>query len=1691
MSSRASRARNFLFLLASIATLGLAPIATPASAASNATPANTAPSSTAPAVTRLTVDTSGDTPQACIRFSQPLDSRPEAHYGDYLKITPALTPALRVDQNSLCLGGLDYATTYNVTLLKGMTMASGAKLAKDTPVEVALTDRPPRVAIAGEGFVLSRDTANGLVIQTVNVDQVRIHVLRMSDKLAPRQLAGTKLGTQQMNRYQIYSLLSDSASVVWSGTMDIASDHNRTVSTAFPSSSFMKPGRDGLYLVIAEDARHATPEALFNGGDRTELENDSSYWSPVPAHWVMSTDIGLSAYKGADGLHVFARSLAHADLKPKVDIRLIAAGQDVLGRLITDKNGQVVFPAGLLRGVRANAPTTLLAYGPGGDFAMLDISGPAFDLSDRGVSGRPMPGPFEAFLYADRGIFRPGETANVTTLLRDRAGNAAGNTALTFLLRRPNGTISNRFTQMAQPQGGFELPVHLSPSAVRGTWSVEAYVDPAGAPVGRVQFDVQDFVPQQLKVTLTPAPDQPYLQAGKPISAALDGQFLYGAPAAGLSAEANLRIIRDPNPVANAKGYSFGLVDDKVSDAEQKIELDDADDKGHVDISAPLKDVPKTTAPLKGVLSAGLFEPSGRLVEDEVTLPIRTLPLLIGIRQPRFSGDSYDTRSANFDVQAFDPSGKPVAVKGLQWTLIEEQHVYDWFESGSSWTWHYHVVDHPVASGSLDVTAAKPVTINRAIDWGYYRLVVTDPATQTASSIRFESGWPEGSQSADTPDKATISIAKPQLADGQSTDVRIQAPFAGKAEVVIANDRVLETRAINLPAGGTTIKVTASQDWGAGAYVVVSAYRPLDTGRPHDPVRAVGVGWIALDTKPHRLDLAIGTPDKVTPRQTVTVPIKVAEADGMPATGQVYMTLAAVDEGILQLTRFQTPDPLAYFFGKRGLGLDIHDIYGRLLDGTAAVGAVHQGGDEDVGGPGLPVQSTRTVSLFSGPVTIGVDGTANIKIDVPDFEGQLRLMAVAYDGSRLGHADKQLIVRDPVIADVGLPRFLAPGDTARLALSLHNTDGAAGKYHLALTVGGPLKLQDAGHPLDYDLTPGKRLADAVEVAASDAGIGTIAADLTGPNGYKVHRDWQIAIRAPHLPISLQQTALQQPGTPFRIDPSTATAFVPGSLTVSLGYAAYAGLDVPSLLQSLYLYPYGCTEQLSSTAFPLIYYSDPSLLGHVPLDGPLAAGDSKQGPAAVKARVQTAIDTILDRQSDDGSFGLWRAEDNEASPWLNVYAIDFLMHAKDAGFIVPDIALNRAYAWLQSAVSTIPGSSSDSGYYAQASGPTLAYAEYVLARTGRADIGLLRRLHDAITGQETTRGMVNGVVLANGKTIKSYNWGEGTGGDSAGELAEPLALGHLAGALALMGDHARAGHAFAMAEANLDVTDIPRWWFYYAYYTHRRDLAGLIAISAEAGDSAVNTALVARFKDEKWALDDLNTQDKAWLLLAAHALNKDAKSVRLIAGGKEMPNLALPVELSPDLSAIKAGYTVQNGSDRPLWATLTLTGAPSSAPPAIEQGYSIDKTYLTTDGKPLDPAHLKQNDRFIVSLSGEVKDDDDHRSVLVDMLPASWEIEAVIRDNDDYDFLGPMSKARVEEARDDRFVAAFDLGKQQDRDQSVDDDKDHLGSNQFHVAYLVRVVTPGHFALPEAVVSDMYRPTVMGRTKSAATVADPR
>lgn len=1565
---------------------------------------------------RYRIEVDGEAPRLCLGFTHALD--PDTDYAPYIELASGDPVAVSVSGSSLCVGGLQFGEGQSLTLRSGLPSAGGQALQADEVVDIEFGDRPAYVGIAGEGVILPRLEADGLAIETVNVDSVAIKLWRINDRaLAFRSItAGFSAAEGEYNWLAGDENPFQVAETIWEGEMDTPGTLNAPATTVFPLAEAIGQLRPGAYFIEVDDAAEA----------------DDNYRNPARAkRWLIITDLALTAYRGEDGIDYMVRSLQTAQPVAGVRVELIARSNEVLGSEVTDAAGRARFEGPLTRGEGALAPRLLTAYGPDNDFAVLDLQRSPVDLSAQDVGGRNRPEGGDGYLYVDRGIYRPGEHVYANALLRDTEADAVENRPGTLTLFGPNGLESDRLRfEDADEAGSVFWEFDLPAQAARGEWRIDAELDGYGR-VAQVRFAVEDFVPQRIALDLD-ADDETPMRAGETRDVQADVRFLYGAPGAGLTVEGRLRVETDPNPFPDHAGYRFGRHDQPFRQIARDLPDTVADGAGRAVVSVdPAGAGSGASMPLRIRTVVSAIEPGGRAVADDVRIPYRPQPHYLGL-DPQFEGRARRSESAAFNLVALDPAGAAVETRA-SWQLLRIDWEYDWYRQGNGrWQWRRSRNVVLVEEGAVTLTAEGPAEITLSpMDWGDYQLVVTDEAAGVSASTGFWVGWgARASSGTQAPDQVRVAGPDASLAVGSEAVLTILPPYAGEAEIVIATDRVIETRSVSVPEEGAEIAFTVTDEWGAGAYAMVSVFTPRDPVAQPRPRRAVGVMYLPVDVSARTFEIALNAPDLVRPRQPLVLDV---EASG-PMRGGAWITVAAVDEGILALTRFQSPDPAGWYFGKASLDVDLLDDYGRLLDpNQGAAAAIRSGGDQ-IGGAGLTVVPTRTVALYSGPVRLDRNGRAQVELDIPDFNGELRLMAVAWSNTGVGSAAQPLTVRDEVPAELILPRFLAPGDVSTATLTIDNVDGAPGDYAAAISGGAPV---EADASASQSLAAGERRDARYPVTSNDTGIGSLALSVTGPDGFAVERAYPIEVRSAWLPYSTIDRGRLSPGETWTVATDALVNYMPGSGSVSVSFSP-TPLDEAALLRSLSRYPYGCSEQITSRALPLLY-SDR-----------IAALAGEDGVDGARVQVQDAISTLLSRQAGDGTIGLWRVGDRGSSIWLGAYTVDFLARAREAGYTVPDAALDRAYATLEHIANQEPWrvNGYDATVYAwsrqtdtnqRLSDRAAAYSLYVLARAGRADRSRLRYMHD----------------------------------ERLEAIDSPLARAQIAAGLHLIGDRARSASAFRAAEAALGYANDGDW-----YQTSRRDLAGVLALAAEAGEIELVERLAERVARELPEPNRLTTQEKAFLLLAARALGGEAVTIEIAAGEFESIDGQSEFQLAP--SQLAEAFAFDNAGAGPVWVTQIAHGDPVSAPPVAVEGVVVQKRLSTLDGQRVDLDNIVQGDRMIIDITLAPREERSIPAILVDLLPAGFEIEAVVQSGEGgprgpYAWLGRLATPRIAEARDDRFVAAIDLRNQRSA----------------RVAYIVRAVTPGEYTFPGAVTEDMYRPDVFGRSSSQTVTIAPR
>ena len=1492
------------------------------------------------------VDADAASPRICAVFSQPL-SRNEL--SSYVVVPDAPRAAIETVDDQICIEGLEHGRRYAIRFRAGLSSADGETLGKDVALDVYVPDRAPFVGFANTAYVMPSGLGGGLPISSVNAETAEIMIYRIGDRsIAMAVRDGVFAG--DLSRYSAENIADETGELVFEGEVELTqAAPNAMVTTAVPVGEAIGAMQPGAYVITA----------------RVKGE-ESEYWRDLATQWFIVTDLGLTTVQGDDGVHAFVRSLTSADPVAGAAVRLVARNNDILGEGVTDADGRAIFAPGLARGEGGRAPQLLVAETEAGDYAFLDLSRPAFDLTDRGVEGRPSPGPLDVFATTERGVYRPGETVFFTALLRDDRADAVTGMPLTLEVERPDGVVANRQVLEDGGAGGYFTALPMAAEAMRGSWTLRLYADPKAQALSSTSFLVEDFEPERLAFELTARGDA--IVPGEAAEIDIAARYLYGATAPGLAVEADA-IVRPRTTLPGFAGYTFGREDDPVEISREPLGVvATTDEAGEAVAEIVLPEPVSTTRPLEAQILLRLVDTNGRTVERSITRPVVATGNRLGIRPAFGDGSGLEEGSeARFDIIAVSPDNEAVAVRNVDWRLSRIETSYQWYRDGSRWRWEAITTPRLVASGTVDIPEGGPVSIGANVDWGLYRLEVESGGRNPhSSSYEFYAGFYYPDAGSNTPDTLEVALDRSSYRVGDTARLRLEPQFAGKALVMVVDNRIISMEAVDVPEGGATVSLPVTEEWGPGAYVTATLYRPADAAQKRMPARALGLAFAGVDPGDRRLDVTLDAPGESLPRQSLEVTV---ELGNVAAGTEAYVAVAAVDLGILNLTNFQVPAPDDWYFGQRQLGVEIRDLYGQLIDPTQGLpGALRSGGDGGGSRLGTPPPTTVLVAQHSGIVEVGEDGTATVTFDMPDFAGTVRIMAMAWTEDAVGHASADVIVRDPVVVTLSPPRFLRVGDESRLLVEVNNVSGEAGSYSVGLALGDGIATEAAA--TETDLAEGERIALDLGLSGLAIGDWPVVVTLTQPDGSTLVKELLLGVR-PASAMTMSRRLLPLPaGEAVTVGPDYLRDYLEDTGEVTLAIGPLARLDVPGLLQSLSRYPYGCSEQVSSRALPLLYLEE--------VASRIGLGDEDE----IDDTVADAITAILAKQNSSGGFGLWGPYDG-GDFWLDGFVTDFLMRASDQGYDVPELALTMALDNLANQLAY--ASDFDNG------GEAVAYALYDLARAGRAAIGDLRYYLEA----------------------------------RLDAFATPLAQAQLGAALALYGDQSRAAIAFDAAVEKLRTPD--RRTYRDDYGSHLRDLAGVITLAAEFYPQGVDLpALANQLAKLRDRTDYTSTQEDTWTLLAAAALGRDSGDGSVTVGGEAATGAVYRRFTAAELGD---GIEIANTGDRPTEVMVSTSGYPVAPPEPMASGFELARTYYLPDGTEVDPTAtvLAQNERLVVVIDMWVDDLGSGQYLVADPLPAGFEIEnpnlSAGEGASDFDWLELDQPAHVE-SRTDQYVAAF-------------------------------------------------------------------
>ncbi|MGH8455093.1 MAG: alpha-2-macroglobulin family protein, partial [Nevskiales bacterium] len=731
------------------------------------------------------------------------------------------------DRRALFFTDIEPEVAYKIDISETLPDADGRSLGEAGSHDLTTNKITPAFGFASQGVVLPRRVTEGLPVVTVNVDEVAIEFLRVKDESLSQFL--NNYYWQARTHSNTLDDMSQYTESAYYGRFTTRGEKNTRTVTQIPVQNIDKLRAAGLYI------------AVMNRPGHFGYEHETAYF--------FISDIGLQARRYAQRLELYASSLADGQPLDDVKIELRDAKGKRVSEAGTDDDGHAVLET-------AFKSDQILVARKGKDLALLAFNQPALDLSAFNAAG-PSAHPLEVFVYSPRDLYRPGESVDFGLLLRDHDGKAVKNQPLLAKLTRPDGKSIRSLTLEPQALGYYQAQVEIPDDAPVGQWRLLVYSDPAGKQsAGEYAFKVEDFLPERMKLTLESA--QATLKPGEPYAVSIQGDYLYGAPAAGNRVTAVLNVRPEPHPLPQFKDFHFGDVNESSEKRREELPELKLDDAGHAEVQVNVT-AETLNSPLAARLSVNLFETGGRPVVRSLVRNVWPVGALIGIR-PLFSDDtSPGDGRAEFEIVKARADGKALAAKGLLVKLVREDREYYWtYSDENGWTEQFSEQNFAAHSDVIDVVATQPAKLSVPVEYGRYRLDVYDPQTQLTARYRFYAGWGEREDQTG-PDRVMLKLDKASYRAGDTLTLEVLPPHAGSALVLVeTTEQTLLRKRIHVPAEGKTLKLEIGKDWDRhDIYINVVVLRPGDAAQRITPNRAVGLIHLPLARAERQLTPAL------------------------------------------------------------------------------------------------------------------------------------------------------------------------------------------------------------------------------------------------------------------------------------------------------------------------------------------------------------------------------------------------------------------------------------------------------------------------------------------------------------------------------------------------------------------------------------------------------------------------------------------------------------------------------------------------------------------------------------------------------------------------------------------------------------------------------------------------------------------
>ncbi|WP_077405081.1 alpha-2-macroglobulin family protein [Cellulophaga omnivescoria] len=1557
-------------------------------------------------------------PAVKINFSDPLKK------GQNLKGLVVLendaNPKFSIKGNTLYLyPSQNHTGSLLLEVFDGIKRGDGVKLKKKYTEHIAFEQIKPQVRALSNGVILPSSTNLKVNFEAVNLKAVDVKVFRIYENNVLQFLQVTELGGNNQLRRVARPIASKKLKLI----DELTVNNGKWQAHALDLTNLITPEKGAIYrvefsfkpqysLYTCSDGTNFSPFDEEENNDDFDEETESSYWDNSESYYnndyswserenpchtsyyvnkkvginVLATDIGVTVKKGVNK-NYFVATTDLVTAKPIVGAKVTFYNyqQQELGTVTTNAEGVSFYDAKHL------AFFAVAEFKGQKTYVKLN-DGNALSVSKFKVSGVKLQKGIKGYIFGERGVWRPGDMLHLSFVLNDNANKLPANHPVKLELLDPYNDVVHREIKTLGVNNFYNFPIQTDEDAMTGDWL-------AKVSVGGAQFTktikIETIKPNRLKIKNNFGED--ILNGKQPIKGTMEVKWLHGAIAKNLNTDIAAKFNAVETKFKNYPGYIFDDPSRGFSAEEQMVYNGkiDAEGKANFSINPQLESNPPGM--LKASFVTKVYENGGDFSTDVFSKDYSPYDTYIGLNVPKgdkSKGMLLTDVKHNFEVVSVDQNGKPKAVKNLKVAIYKIQWRW-WWETSEDNLTHYGnsgyrnkvfettISTNSKGKGNFEFELKYP-------DWGRYLVRVEDENGGHATGKAVYIDWPgwAGKSKKNDPSAATMllfSSDKEKYNVGEKATFTFPSSENGRALVTVENgNEVLQSLWVETQKGETKFTIPMTKEFTPNVFIHISLLQPHASTQNDLPIRMYGVIPISVENKETKLEPEIEMPDVLRPEETISV--KVSEKEGKAMT----YTIAIVDEGLLDLTRFKTPNPWGTFYADEALGVKTWDVYDDVIG--AFGGRINQvfaiGGDDELAGAkSKKANRFEPMVVHLGPFKLEKGQTKAHKIKIPKYVGSVRTMVVAADAEKeaYGSEEKTTPVRKPLMILASLPRKITPGEFVILPVTVFAMEKKVKNVTVKIKDNKAFTIEAGNTKSLRFTTPDEKMAYFVLKVSDFKGIGKVIVEASG-NGEKASFEIPIDVVNPN-PVTAEATN-------YVLDPNSSknisleTFGVAGTNTASIELSTLPPMNFNGRMQYLIRYPHGCVEQTTSGAFPQLFLADI-------FDMP------KSKKEEVQKNVEMAINRLAGFQKSNGGLSYWPGQ-GSANDWGTTYAGHFMLEAEKRGYALP-IGFKSKWITYQKNVAKQYRTSGRYTLLPQ------AYRLYTLALAGNADVASMNRL------QETKD-------LSNQSKLR------------------------LAAAYALIGQKSVATKL--MNSATLDFTNVKH--NYGTYGSVERNKAMALETMSIMENKKASQQLAKEIAEALNSNTYMSTQSTAYSLLAMAKFadmvgGKGINATLKVNGNKD--NVSTSKTLANRSLSIKNGSNslqIKNNEGNTLYVTLVNSGKlPVGEEKTVQNNLSVNVVFKSRNGSSIDASQIQQGTDFVAEVvlknttNSKIED-----VALTEIFPSGWEIV-----NTRFTDFGNFAANNVTytDLRDDRANFYFDLKENETKSFRVLLNASYLGT----------------------------------------------